>query len=214
MPGPAAAEPGPPPGPSRRAASPPGPPATQEAPPRRAGATSCSWSQTGRAQKRRGLVMSLGRPFHDVLRVGGVVEVGQADGHAGDADDWQAGGCAFTADQRPLPVIDVQRVGEDVDGVEADLASLPDAVGGSPPGLNPGRVDQSEFHGASSPVEAGGDAGSGCGATSTLSRGVESGVRSTWPSRLEMAGADSSPRLRRGWTGRWMVKRAPSPGLD
>ena len=25
------------------------------------------------------------------------------------------GGCAFTADQRPLPVIDVQRVGEDVD---------------------------------------------------------------------------------------------------
>src|SRR5271157_3807406 len=77
MPGPAAAAPGTPPGPSRQAASPPGPPATQEAPARRAGATSCSWSQSGRAQERRGLVMSLGHPFHDVLRVGGVFELHQ-----------------------------------------------------------------------------------------------------------------------------------------
>src|SRR5208282_50216 len=185
MPGPAAAAPGTPPGPSRRAASPPGPPATQEAPARRAGATSCSWSQSGPAQERRGLVMSLHHPFHDVLRVGGV-----------------------------FLVTYVQRVGEDVDGVEADLAGLPDAVGGSPPGLNPGRVDQSKFHGASSPEGAGGDAGSGCGATATLGDGVEGGVPPMRPSRLEMAGADSSRRLRRGSMGRWMVKRAPSPGLD
>src|SRR5271157_2091703 len=130
------------------------------------------------------------------------------------ADDWQAGGCAFTADQRPLLVTYVQRVGADVDGVEADLAGLPDAVGGSPPGLNPGRVDQSKFHGASSPEGAGGDAGSGCGATATLGDGVAGGVPPMRPSRLEMAGADSSRRLRRGSMGRWMVKRAPSPGLD
>ena len=48
VPGPAAAVPGTPPGPSRQAASPPGPPATQVVATRRAGATSCSWSQSGR----------------------------------------------------------------------------------------------------------------------------------------------------------------------
>ena len=61
-----------------------------------------------------------------------------------------------------------------------------------------------------SPGEAAGDAGSGCGATPALGDGVEGGVRSMRPSRLEMAGADSSPRLRRGSMGRWMVSGRPA----
>ena len=53
---------------------------------------------------------------------------------------------ALVADELALPDVDVERVGEDVDGVEADLLGLPDAVGRRPPGLHPRGVDQAELH--------------------------------------------------------------------
>src|SRR5579885_3419794 len=49
------------------------------------------------------------------------IEVDEADGDASDADDGQAGAFAFAADETTLAGIEVERIGEDVDGVEADL---------------------------------------------------------------------------------------------
>jgi hypothetical protein len=46
-----------------------------------------------------------------------------------------------------LPDVGVERVGEDVDGVEADLLRHPDAEGGLAARLGPGGVDQAKFHG-------------------------------------------------------------------
>src|SRR2546423_1695342 len=58
------------------------------------------------------------------------------------------GGCvALVVDPLPLADVDVERVGEDVDRVEADLLGHPDAEGGVAPGWGPRGVDQAEFHG-------------------------------------------------------------------
>ena len=54
---------------------------------------------------------------------------------------------ALVLDQPPLADVDVERVGEDVDRVEADLLGLADAIGGGLAGLHPGGVDEAEFHG-------------------------------------------------------------------
>ena len=76
------------------------------------------------------------------------VEVDQADGHAGDADDRQARPVAFVLDELPLSHVDVERVGEDVDRVEADLLRLLDSVRRLAARLGPGGIDQAEFHGS------------------------------------------------------------------
>ena len=77
----------------------------------------------------------------------GRVEVDEADRHAGDAHDRQAGAVAFPFDAAALLDVDIQGIGEDVDGVEADLPGHADAVGRVLAGLGPGGVDQAEFHG-------------------------------------------------------------------
>ena len=93
-----------------------------------------------------GHVEILADPVHvEPLDAG--IEVDEAQGHAGHADDGQPGAAALLADQPPFLDIDIERIGEDVDGVEAQLPGLGDAERGSPPRLDPGRVDQSEFHG-------------------------------------------------------------------
>src|SRR5262249_6028906 len=71
------------------------------------------------------------------------VEIDQADGHACDAHDRQSGLVALALDEPALLDVDVQRVGEDVDGIEADLLGHLDAEGGALAGLCPRRVDQS-----------------------------------------------------------------------
>ena len=78
------------------------------------------------------------------------VEVDQPDGDAGDADDRQPGLVALALDEPAFLDVDVERVGEDVDGVEADLLGHADAEGGVAAGLGPGGVDQAEFHDATS----------------------------------------------------------------
>ena len=52
------------------------------------------------------------------------VEVDQPDRHAGDAHDRQAGLVALVLDQSLFLDVDIERVGEDVDRVEADLPGL------------------------------------------------------------------------------------------
>ena len=74
------------------------------------------------------------------------VEVDQPHGDAGHAHDRQAGGVAFVLDQPLLLDVDVERIGEDVDRVEADLPGLVDAERGPAAGLDPGRIDQAELH--------------------------------------------------------------------
>ena len=78
------------------------------------------------------------------------VEIDQADGDAGDADDRQAGLIAFAADELAFLDVDIERVGEDVDGVEADLLGHADAEGGFAARLGPGGIDEAEFHGCPS----------------------------------------------------------------
>ena len=75
------------------------------------------------------------------------VEVDQADGHAGDRDDRQAGAVALVLDEAALLDAEVERVGEDVDGVETDLLGHANAVRGVLARLRPRRVDEAEFHG-------------------------------------------------------------------
>src|SRR5260370_1390492 len=80
-------------------------------------------------------------------RAAGRVEVDEADRPAGDAEDGQAGPVAVALDEPAFLHVEVERVGEDTDGVEADLLRHADAVGGLPAGLGPRRVNQSELHG-------------------------------------------------------------------
>ena len=75
------------------------------------------------------------------------IEVDQADGDASDADDRQAGPVALALDEPAFLDVEVERIGEDVDGVEADLLGGADAVGGVAAGLCPGGIDEAEFHG-------------------------------------------------------------------
>src|SRR5260370_38904860 len=76
------------------------------------------------------------------------VEIEQPDSDAGDADDGQAGPVALALDQQPFFNVQVERVGEDVDGIEANFLGHADAVGGVLAGLSPGGVDEAEFHGS------------------------------------------------------------------
>ena len=75
------------------------------------------------------------------------VEVDESDGHARDADDRQASLFALAADEAALAGVEIERIGENVDGVEADFLGHADAEGGVAAGLRPGGVDESEFHG-------------------------------------------------------------------
>src|ERR1700722_12356590 len=77
------------------------------------------------------------------------IEIDQADSNASNADDRQAGLVAFALDETALPDVHVERVGENVDGVEADLLRHADAVGGFAARLSPRRIDEAEFHGES-----------------------------------------------------------------
>src|SRR5262245_11792227 len=77
------------------------------------------------------------------------IEVDQADRDTSDADDRQAGAVAFALDEPAFLGVDVERIGENVDAVEADFARHANAVSGSLAGLDPGGVDETEFHGAS-----------------------------------------------------------------
>src|SRR5262249_22258609 len=92
--------------------------------------------------------VKVGTAALQVEALDGRVEVDQPDRHAGDADDRQPGPVALALDQAPLLHVEVERIGEDVDGVEADLAGHADAVGRVAAGLGPGGVDEAEFHGA------------------------------------------------------------------
>ena len=85
----------------------------------------------------------------DVEPLDAGVEVDQPDRDAGDAHDRQAGRVALVLDQPLLLDVDVERIGEDVDRVEADLLGLVDAERRPAAGLDPGGVDESEFHGDS-----------------------------------------------------------------
>src|SRR5581483_2981857 len=73
------------------------------------------------------------------------VEVDEPDGDARHADDGEPGLLALGADELALPRVGVERVGEDVDGVEPDGLRLADAVGSALAGLRPRRVDQTEL---------------------------------------------------------------------
>src|SRR5436309_12363960 len=70
------------------------------------------------------------------------VEIDQADGDTGDRDDRQADPLALAADEAALLGVNVERVSEEVDRVEADLFGHADAVGGAPPRLDPRRLDK------------------------------------------------------------------------
>src|SRR5262249_21751302 len=78
------------------------------------------------------------------------IEVNEADGHAGDADDRQTGSVALPLDEPAPPHVDIEGVGEDVDRVESDFPGHADAVGRVLARLSPRRVDEAEFHGIAS----------------------------------------------------------------
>src|SRR5205814_90233 len=71
------------------------------------------------------------------------IEVDEADGDAGDADDGKPRAVALALDEQSFLDVQVEGVGEDVDGIEADLLGLADAEGGVAAGLGPGAVDES-----------------------------------------------------------------------
>ena len=76
-----------------------------------------------------------------------LVEIDQAEGDAGDRHDRQRQSVAFVLDQPPLAHIDFERVGENIDRIEADFLGLLQTEHDRPICLHPGRVDESEFHG-------------------------------------------------------------------
>src|SRR5262245_26395123 len=79
------------------------------------------------------------------------IEIDQADRDTSNADDWQAGLVALALDELAFLGVNVERIGEDVDGVEADLLGHANAVGGVATGLGPGGIDEAKFHDAPSP---------------------------------------------------------------
>src|SRR5439155_19150214 len=82
----------------------------------------------------------------DVKLLDARVEIDQADSHASQAHNRQAGPVALAFDQPPLLDIDFQGIGENVDGIETDLLGHVNAVGRVLSGLRPRRVDKAEFH--------------------------------------------------------------------
>ena len=75
------------------------------------------------------------------------IEVDQPHRHAGDRDDRQLQPVALVLDQPPLADVDIERIDEDIDRVEAELLGLPQAIDRRLIGLHPGGVDEAEFHG-------------------------------------------------------------------
>ena len=61
--------------------------------------------------------------------------------------DGQTGPVAFAFDEPAFLDVQVERVGKDVDGVEADFLGHANAVAGVAAGLGPGGIDQSQLHG-------------------------------------------------------------------
>ena len=78
------------------------------------------------------------------------IEVDQPEGHAAQAHDRQVEVAAGVFDQGPLGGVDLERIGEDVDRVEAELLRLLEAEPCAFAGLGEGRVDEAEFHAGSS----------------------------------------------------------------
>ncbi|GBD35602.1 hypothetical protein HRbin36_00715 [bacterium HR36] len=76
----------------------------------------------------------------------GTIEIHQAEGDAGDADNGQTDAVAFAFDQTPFADVHIERIGEDVNGVEADLFGHADAPSSVTAGLYPGGVDQTQAH--------------------------------------------------------------------
>ncbi len=76
-----------------------------------------------------------------------VVEIDQSDGHAGKRYDRQAQSVAAVLNEPTLANVERERIGENVDHVEADFFSLCQAEFGRLLGLHPGGIDQAEFHG-------------------------------------------------------------------
>src|SRR5262249_55506218 len=80
------------------------------------------------------------------------IEIKQPDRDARDADNRQSSLVAFTLDEPALLDVDIERIGEDVDRVEADLLGHADAVRGALARLRPGGIDEAEFHGGILPL--------------------------------------------------------------
>jgi hypothetical protein len=76
------------------------------------------------------------------------VEVDEPQGHAADARDRQAEPAAGVADEGLLGAVVVERVGEDVDRVEAEFLRLLEAEPRALARLGECRVDESQPHAA------------------------------------------------------------------
>src|SRR5205085_8083345 len=105
----------------------------------------------------------------------------------------------------------VERIGEDIDGIEADLLGHANAIGGIASRLCPRGIDESQFHGGSSLVADGsvsrldsGEITSACPASSVQPEGVGeiagfrpeplfSPLRSSTIMTQVLAGEDTSP---------------------
>ena len=74
------------------------------------------------------------------------IEVDEPEGDAAQAHDRQVEVAAGVFDQGSLGGVDVERIGEDVDRVEAESLRLFEAEAGAFAGLGEGRVDEAEFH--------------------------------------------------------------------
>ena len=74
------------------------------------------------------------------------IEVNEPDSNAGDRNDRQLKAVTFVLDQAALTDVDVQRIHEDIYGVEADLLRFLKSEDRWLVGLNPGRINQAKFH--------------------------------------------------------------------
>src|SRR5688572_925131 len=77
------------------------------------------------------------------------VEVDQSDGYAGDGDDWQLQAIALILDQSPFLHVDIERIDENINRVEAQFFGLTQTIDRRLIGLHPGGVDEAETHGRS-----------------------------------------------------------------
>ncbi len=82
----------------------------------------------------------------DVKPLHARIEIDQTHRHAADRDDRKLLPPTFMANQPPLANVDVERVGEDVDRVEADFLRLADAPARFASRLGPRRINQSQLH--------------------------------------------------------------------
>src|SRR5439155_8247603 len=78
------------------------------------------------------------------------IEVDQAHGNAGDADDRETDAIAFALDPAAFLDVQVKRIGKNIDRIEADFLGHANSIGRVLAGLSPGGVDESQLHGFSS----------------------------------------------------------------